>query len=395
MIDSKGFGNIRVIAIMLIILLHAALPNVGFQKLVDGKEVLSGFDLIQVCYHSLYLNLFTGNILFFTISGFLFQMQLASFTNFTNFLIRKFKSLLIPFLVFGLGVSAFLIIFVYPNFGQVKDVVTITYFFESLWVLIFDSILWFIPSLFIILVLNYFFKTRLLLLTVLSFVLWLLLYINCYLNVVKLDLFGNGVGYVFIFVIGRLFFLYNEKLASIQFLYSKKKLFFSMIVFYMLLNLESLVLYQIKGDFLNSLRIANVLYSYTVFFLLNRIFIENKWVLLKGYTVYFIYLMHIYCLGVTGLFFQRFGFFTYPTQLIFNLLNFIFVFGMCLIIHKIFFSIKINSRFIASYIFKEKPTLVLNIESKEGFSKKLSDKHLVNNFITVVPITFGIKKTKK
>ena len=395
MIDSKGFGNIRVIAIMLIILLHAALPNVGFQKLVDGKEVLSGFDLIQVCYHSLYLNLFTGNILFFTISGFLFQMQLASFTNFTNFLIRKFKSLLIPFLVFGLGVSAFLIIFVYPNFGQVKDVVTITYFFESLWVLIFDSILWFIPSLFIILVLNYFFKTRLLLLTVLSFVLWLLLYINCYLNVVKLDLFGNGVGYVFIFVIGRLFFLYNEKLASIQFLYSKKKLFFSMIVFYILLNLESLVLYQIKGDFHNSLRIANVLYSYSVFFLLNRVFIENRWVLLKGYTIYFIYLMHFYCLSITGVFFQRLGVFTYPTQLAFNFLNFFVVLGMCIMIHKVFFSIKINSKFISSYFFKEKSNAVLNIESKEGFPKKLSDKHLVNNFKTVVPITVGIKKTKK
>ena len=395
MIDSKGFGNIRVIAIMLIILLHAALPNVGFQKLVDGKEVLSGFDLIQVCYHSLYLNLFTGNILFFTISGFLFQMQLASFTNFTNFLIRKFKSLLIPFLVFGLGVSAFLIIFVYPNFGQVKDVVTITYFFESLWVLIFDSILWFIPSLFIILVLNYFFKTRLLLLTVLSFVLWLLLYINCYLNVVKLDLFGNSVGYVFIFVIGRLFFLYNEKLASIQFLYSKKKLFFSMIVFYILLNLESLVLYQIKGDFHNSLRIANVLYSYSVFFLLNRVFIENRWVLLKGYTIYFIYLMHFYCLSITGVFFQRLGVFTYPTQLAFNFLNFFVVLGMCIMIHKVFFSIKINSKFISSYFFKEKSNAVLNIESKEGFPKKLSDKHLVNNFKTVVPITVGIKKTKK
>lgn len=231
MIDSKGFGNIRVIAIMLIILLHAALPNVGFQKLVDGKEVLSGFGLVQIGYHSLYVNLFTGNILFFTISGFLFQMQLERFTNFQNFLTRKFKSLLIPFLVCGLGVSIFLMIFVYPNIGQVKDVVTITYFFESLEILIFDSILWFIPSLFIILILNYFFKTRILLLTVLSFVSYLLLYINCYLDVVELDLFGNSVGYVFIFVIGRLFFLYNDKLSSIQYLYSKKKLLLSMIFF--------------------------------------------------------------------------------------------------------------------------------------------------------------------
>lgn len=374
MIDSRGFDNIRIVAIMLIILLHTVLPNVGFEKMLAGKEDLSNFDLIQISYHSLYLNLFTGNILFFTISGFLFQMQLESFTNFTNFLARKFKSLMLPFLIFGLGVTVFAIIFVYPNIGQFKDVVTVDYFLDSLKVAIFGSALWFIPSLFVILVVNYFFKTRLFLLVLISFMLWLFLYINCYLKVVELNLFGNTIGYVLIFVVGRLSYLYNEKLASIKFLYCKRKILFSLIVFYVLLNLESLALYKIKGDFLNPLRIGNILYSYSIFFLLNRVFIENKLFFMKGYTIYFIYLMHIYCLGFTGVFFQRFNTFNYPVQLGFNFLNFIFVLGMCLIIHKIFFSIKINSRFIASYFFKVKSKAVVSIETiKENSKVKLSD----------------------
>jgi peptidoglycan/LPS O-acetylase OafA/YrhL len=161
MIDNKNFDNIRFIAVIAVLAIHTTLPNIFFN--LYGKNI-ENFNyriyFSQSLSSALYYNFFKiGTNLFFIISGFLFEMQSSNRVSFKAFFNKKVKSLLWPYLIIFLIPTFIIIGLLEPNFG-VKENINLDIFAKRVLGNMFLTNFWFIPALFITLLLNYFISTK-------------------------------------------------------------------------------------------------------------------------------------------------------------------------------------------------------------------------------------------
>src|SRR5690606_38418250 len=116
------FNNIRIVALLSVLFVHTCLSNWGFNKFsVDMSELSWSTSYNQLLVNSFYLNIFkSGTILFFIISGFLFEKQYQTFTDFSLFVKKKARSLLRPYLILFIIPTFVLIWIIEPNIGVTK-----------------------------------------------------------------------------------------------------------------------------------------------------------------------------------------------------------------------------------------------------------------------------------
>lgn len=99
-----------------------------------------------------------ATILFFIISGYLFEAKFGSYSSnsFGNFFIKKTKTLLLPYFFIFILFNLVYNLFIEPNFGEVKHSVNYLQEMNHFFNIIFYSTYWFIPVLFLYIILNYF-----------------------------------------------------------------------------------------------------------------------------------------------------------------------------------------------------------------------------------------------
>jgi hypothetical protein len=359
MINSKNFDNIRTVALVCILLLHTVLMNVGivdFTKELTEKSFCLNFN--QLLSHALFNNLFKpGTILFFIISGFLFEMQFLKFTDFLIFFKKKAKSLLRPYLILFVIPIIIIIGIVEPNIG-VKENITLSGFLIKTFENILLTNYWFVPALFVTLLINYFIKSKdLFKALVLFFIVWIIAYLNIYLQFTFTMHNIWFPAFFFIFTLGRLMYIYNDKIAKISIIKNNKKLFLLTILFYIFSNLESIFImrYGLNSDFINTLKIGNILYSFSLFYLLNGVLNKSNFVIPIDISFYFIYLIHPLLLKITNylLLTNNLTHFEYPSQYFYNILHFIIILIVSIVIQQIFFKLRFKSKAISEYVFKK------------------------------------------
>ena len=359
MINSKNFDNIRSVALVLILLLHTALNNIGiidFTNEITEKSLQVNSS--QILMGAFYSNLFKpGTILFFIISGFLFEMQCEKFTNFRVFIKKKTKSLLRPYLIIFV-IPIFIIIgFIEPNLGIIKERIDIFILVKKAMDLILFGIYWFVPALFVTLIINYFIKTKNLFkaLALFGFI-WVFFYINLYCQFVMTSHTVWFIGFFFIFTLGRLMYVYNDKIANLKFI-NRNNLIFAIILFYIISNIESVLvlMYGYNIDCINTLRVGNILYSFSLFYLLNILFNRVKFTLPIDVSFYFIYLVHPFILKSTTFLMLKNNLtvFEYPIQYFYNIIHFLIVITTCVAIQQIFFKLRFKSKYLSEYVFKK------------------------------------------
>lgn len=359
MINSKNFDNIRSIALVFILLLHTPLNNIGiagFTNEMTERSLHVNFN--QILMGSLYSNLFKpGTVLFFIISGFLFEMQCVKFTNFRVFIKKKTKSLLRPYLIIFVIPTFIMIGFIEPNLGIVKEKMDIGVLFIRVMKEMFLGNYWFVLALFVTLIINYFIKTKNIFKSLVLFgFIWLMFYVNLCCQFVMTSHTVWFIGFFFIFTLGRLMFVYNDKIANLKFI-NKNNLILAVIVFYIISNIESMLvlMYGYNVDCINTLRIGNILYSFSLFYLLNILFSEAKFTLPINVSFYFIYLVHPFVLKSTTflMFKNNLTVFEYPTQYFYNIIHFLIVITTCVAIQQIFFKLRFKSKYLSEYVFKK------------------------------------------
>jgi hypothetical protein len=359
MINIKNFDNIRFVALISVLLVHTCLYNVGMDNFRNELSELSFFqNYNQLLLFGLYVNLFkSGTILFFIISGFLFQIQFIKFDSFFVFIKKKSKSLLRPYLILFVIPTFILIWIVEPHYG-IKE----GYDLYKLCVKTIESIFltnyWFVPALFVTLVINFFIKTKYVLKSLILFIsIWIVAYVNLYFKFVLTSHTVWFVGFFFVFTLGRLMYLYNERIFNLELLKNKKKLFLITIVFYVISNIEGLLIlkYGHNFDYVNTLRVGNILYSFSLFYLLNSLFNDFKVVIPVEVSFYFIYLVHPFVLRISDYVLSKNAIliFDYPSQFIYSILHFSIILTCCVLIQQLFFKLQYESKPIFEHILKK------------------------------------------
>lgn len=171
------------------------------------------------------------------------------------------------------------------------------------------------------------------------------------------------IGFFFIFTLGRLMYLYNDRIFNIKLLKNKKQLFLITIIFYVLSNIDSILIlkYGHNADYLNTLRMGNVLYSFSLFYLLNSLFNDFKFVIPIDVSFYFIYLIHPFVLKISDYFLAKNNilFFNYPSQFIYSILHFLIVITSCVLVQQLFFKLRYKSNQYLNMCLKNKVTNIL------------------------------------
>ena len=132
-----------------------------------------------------------------------------------------------------------------------------------------------------------------------------------------------------------------------------------MLLFGLVLScVESLIIFYRfeSGDYANTFRIGNIIFSIMVFLLANKLFSIRPIPVLKGFSFYLMYLIHPFVLDILVQIILYLGIpvLSYPTQLFFNLLVFLILIMMLLFFQLIFNKIKIRDRLVSEMIFKHK-----------------------------------------
>lgn len=359
MINSKNFDNIRSVALVFILLIHTVLNNFGiadFTNEITEKSLQVNSN--QILMGALYSNLFKpGTVLFFIISGFLFEIQYAKFNSFSVFIKRKAKSLLRPYLILFLIPNFIFIWFIEPNFGVQESYDLLYLIFVKPIKSIFLTNYWFVPALFVTLLINFFIKPKYVLKSLILFIaIWILAYVNLYFKFVLTAHTVWFTGFFFIFTLGRLIYAYNDKIANFK-LINKNNLIFAVVLFYIISNIESMIIlnYGYNVDCVNTLRIGNILYSFSLFFLLNTLLNEVDFILPIDISFYFVYLIHPFVLKATIFLMLKNNLtvFGYPMQYFYNIIHFLIVITTCVAIQQIFFKLRFKPKYLSEYVFKK------------------------------------------
>jgi fucose 4-O-acetylase-like acetyltransferase len=357
MINSRNFNNIRTVAMVFIIALHSTLLNFKVSDVItDLDQTNFNINFWQALSQAFYKDFFkSGTILFFIVSGFLFEMQINKLKVFNTFFFKKFKNLIVPYFFLFFIPTLIIVILIFK--GEVASNQTVKFFFSRLIIEVFFGNYWFIPALFVTLMINYFINSKNLIKSFYYFLpFWILAYLNIYYRVTTTEHNVWFVAFFIMFTLGRIIYFKKDEILKISFLNNLKLMTILTFCFYLLSVMESMILliYADNKDFTNTLRIFNVAYSFSFFMLLNKYFSVRELNLSKGLSLYFIYLIHPFVIRFTRLLIKKFHItFEYPSQFLFNILHFLLVFAVCVWIHKIFFKIKINGWSPSKYLFEK------------------------------------------
>ena len=358
MINAKNFNDIRLIGFLCIIAVHTQLPNLELVKFINHPAMFeSAINYNQIFMIALYGNFFKAVLIFFIISGYLFQMQYQRIDSFVPFIKRKIKSLLKPYLIIFM-LPTILILLIQPYVGKEKFDLTFLIFFKQFVLGVFLTNYWFVPALFITIIINYFVKTEFVIKSLFIFIpIWLVAYLNIYLKLTMSYHTVWFVGFFLVFTIGRIICIKEVQISNFKIFNKNYKILLLTIFLYLISNIESMIIFKYAQnlDYLNNLRIGNILFSISFFYLLNNLF--NKWHIKLPFEIstYFIYLVHPFVLRVTSFFIYNNNFtFEYPSQIIFNLIQLVVVLAVSILIHNIFFNLKLKNKYLAEYVFKNK-----------------------------------------
>lgn len=286
-------------------------------------------------------------------------MQINANISLKEFISKKTRSLLKPYFLLFFLPNLLIIGLIKPNFGTEQFQFTWVQFALMSLEYIFHSAYWFVPALFLTLVLNFLVPTnRLKQWTIISFVFWIISYLNIYWQIATSAHTIWIIAFFLIFNFGRYFYIYKDKIIS-KSLFNSYSFIIPMLSFGLVLScVESLIIFYRFGssDFGNTFRIGNIIYSVMVFFLANKLFSLRTIPVLKGFSFYFMYLIHPFVLDAFGHIIRFLGIpvLTYPTQLFFNLFVFLILILMLLFSQLIFNKIKFRGRFVSEMIFKHK-----------------------------------------
>jgi len=279
---------------------HSALYPVGMTAQTPVIQQYSPTyhdDLFNFLGYSFLVNLFKpATILFFIISGYLFEINFSKYRSngFLSIVKKKFHTLLKPYLIV-FAVPTFLIfLLVKPLLGFGGAVINISAAFEQLVKMISYTSYWFIPVLVGYFFINFFIpsqhvKTALLI----SAPITLFISLSNYLSFGGMFLSFAIPGFISFFFLGR--WLQMRKTA---FVFIGKNVNIALVCLFLFTsNLESYLTYYkfYNVDFLGTLRISNLFYSLSLFHLMvNHVSIEKIITakVFKPYNSYFIYLLH-------------------------------------------------------------------------------------------------------
>ncbi|WP_256011575.1 acyltransferase [Desertivirga xinjiangensis] len=288
-----SIANLRVIAIMAIILNHSQL----------GIEADTHYSLTYLIYGQ--FSKF-GSLLFMIISGFLFEKTISKYTT-EQLLYRKTTTILFPSLLFILP-WIILNIGVLPFIGEQTAVISKSFIYTELYNIFFRSIYWFPINLFLILMINSFIRGRrsLSLLLIPAVLITIFYSVNIYYHWVPRRHNSAILAFFTFFFAGRLLHIYYPQVKNIIKNASRnlflKLLFCGLsITFFVCAVFESYYIQEnVQGtDPNNILRMSNILY--TIVFLTFLYGIRNRVDFTKYFadkTVFLIYLIHPYYLYV-------------------------------------------------------------------------------------------------
>lgn len=238
-----------------------------------------------------------ATIFFFIISGYLFEINFSKYrlNGFISFAKKKFNSLFKPYLIVFVLPTYLIFLLAKPFSESWKSGIDIFGAFHELLVEVAFSNYWFIPVLMVYFFINFFIKEdHLRKALIISVPITLFYSFNIYATVIPITTHTIAIpGFITFFFLGR--WLYIRKNEPISF---NKEI--NLILVLMLLvasTFESyLIFYKFNNlDFLNTLKITNILYSILLFNLLVKYISLEEIIapsVFKPYNSYFIYLLH-------------------------------------------------------------------------------------------------------
>jgi hypothetical protein len=285
MIPLENIKAIRFIAMIGILLIHTS--GALSLHLFDAQQNFIGTKG-DFLFYSFFVDLAKiSTIIFFIISGYLYQINEKKYL-FKKFVLNKYKKLLIPyFKIFVLPIILFLL-FIRPFFG-LPDPLTLHSFLVDLFKEIFFSNYWFVPTLFIYFILNYFIPFRYVkYLLPVAIVITLFYSLNIYYSKVITYNATNALGFLSFFLLGRVFTQTNFTIPK---RYRSAAIALVILAFSLCL-LESWILSYsfFQVDAWNTLRFGNVVLALIMLVVFKDV-IRVPSSLLKIDT-YFLYLFH-------------------------------------------------------------------------------------------------------
>jgi len=267
--------NMRMFAVLGIVFMHCN----------DYLTEIKAGELVGFLDWGIHVFFKPATILFFMISGYLFEAKFGSYSSisFGKFLIKKTKTLLLPYFFIFILFNLVFNLFIEPNFGESRHGVNylqeMNHFFKT----IFYSNYWFLLVLFLYIVLNYFINSSSIWYWFWASVLITVFYsFNIYFHFTTHTGHTTAIpGFMTFFLLGRLVFMGKFNGIRIR--------IYVLILAFICASLES---YFLKYD-TNTIRFFNAVYSILFFLSLKEFFgkvsVPN---FITSINYYFVYLIH-------------------------------------------------------------------------------------------------------
>lgn len=293
MMSGKNIISIRIVAMFGVLFMHASFLH--WQVLHNLDVNFFNNSQLSFSFFSVAISLFKfSSIIFFLISGYLFETNKRRYTDFKKFVLDKYHALLKPYLViFFIPVCLFLLL-VQPYFGDTYNL-SFTGYLKNITSAVFLSNYWFVPVLLLYFILNFFIPYKWLkVLFPLSILITLSYSLNLYLNLISTVHTLSFIGFLSFFFLGRM---------QVHKVYKPVKLHFKilLVILFLLLSIAEshFLFYKVhQFDAWNTLKFSNILYSIAVVLLLTHV--PEFPPAFKRINTYFIYLIHPHLLKIIG-----------------------------------------------------------------------------------------------
>ncbi len=353
MLNTASIKNIRIFAIISILVLHFFLEMDTFKLRIGEHLNLNIYSFSELIIPA---DLFKfGTIIFFVISGFLFERNVDQYQqDLKRFFFKKYTSLIRPYLlVFVIPICFYLLISPYMGF---RESLTIKLFFARLIRETFLTNYWFIPTLILYFLLNFFIPSRKIVPFLAgSAIITILFSVNIYIHILPLTYHTTtGLGFLSFFLFGRYLFL-NPNTSICR--HNGDLLACILILSFLFSYMEGYYLYFVRhiDDFMNTLRFSNLIYSLAVLELFNRLFSNRQLPkALSQANTYFIYLFHPHIIRMLNFWEVRHPFFassknTWGISLLFTA----FFIGLCFVLEMFSRKITFRGRTVQSFFFTD------------------------------------------
>jgi len=286
MLTTKNISSIRVIAMFGILVTH----SVGSYL----KFIVSNDNVFDVSLAIVSIVKFS-TIVFFLISGYLFELNKNKYTDFKLFMKGKYTNLVKPYLLlFLIPICLFFLVF-HPNFHETSFKTIAFWYLETILEQVFLTNYWFIPVLLLYFVINFFTPYKALrILFPISICITLFYSVNLYYNFIRTEHTLSFLGFLSFFFLGRIQVYKKYKPIKIYF-----KILLTVLFFILSIAEARLLHYHFHStDAENTLRISSIFFSLSVVVLLKDL--PQLPTRILQIDTYFIYLIHIHLLRITS-----------------------------------------------------------------------------------------------